>query len=313
VKLVSELLVEYSILCYVYMMTLATFQSGEFPKTADALAAHLEAVDLHDINGSIAVFGGSARNGLLEAVSGIERPIRDLDLVAIGDGCDDERYTAVHMQLNPDDDPNKLFIPRFDSVATLIRDNVDFTINEAALEIGGDPQLTASSAAIDASKSKIIQITDGRIKQTEDFASHGEDDVRNWKKFLRNRTNMPARAAYFVAVFRAAGVDFDYDLLDHPRPSKPEEAHSFFLGLMVNKALQVDEAERGAGDITATRILFDVYGEMGLTTVAQPRTPEQVAAYCETVNEEHPQLKFRGSEVASLVKHTDKAPAPRIV
>jgi hypothetical protein len=308
------MLANNEVLCYfIFNMEITTFQADAFPKAADALSAQLKAVDLHDINGSVAAFGGSARNGLLEAVSGIQRPIRDLDLVAIGEGCDDERYTAIHMQLNPNDDPEKLFIPRFDSVATLMQDNVDFTINQAAVELGSAPQLTASSIAIDACKSKIIQITEGRIKQTEEFASHGEEDVRNWKKFLRNRTNMPARAGYFVAVFRAAGVDFDYDLLDHPRPDKPENAHTFFLGLMVNKALEVDEAERGSGDITATRILFDVYGEMGLTKDTQPQTPEQVAAYCESVNEEHPQLKFRGSAVASLVKHTDKEPAPRIV
>lgn len=296
------------------LMNLVTFQGEAFPKTSLDLALQLEAADLSGINGSLVVFGGSARNGLLEAVSGIERPIRDLDLAAIGDNCDDERYKAIHMQLNPGDDPSKLFIPRFASVADLLQENADFTINQAAINMGEGRQLTASSLAINACKSRLIQITQERIKQTADFAACGESDVRNWKKFLRNRTNMPARAAYFVAVFRAAGVDFDYDLLDHQRPNRPEEAHTFFLGLMVNKTLQIDEAERGAGDITATRILFDVYGEMGLTKSIQPQTPEQVAAYCETVNEQHPQLKFRGSTVASLVKHTDKAPtAPRIV
>ncbi|MBW3569404.1 hypothetical protein KY385_04710 [Candidatus Parcubacteria bacterium] len=281
------------------LVEITTFQAEAFPEVADTLATQLKAADLQDINGSVAVFGGSARSALLEAVSGIERPIRDLDLAAIGDGCDDERYKAIHMQLNPNDDPERLFIPRFDSILTLLRDNVDFTINEATIGIGSEPKLTASSLAIGACKSKVIQITEGRIKQTESFAAHC--DVRNWKKFLRNRTNMPARAGYFVAVFRASGIDIDYDLLDHPRPDKPESAHTFFLGLMVNKALEVDEAERGPGDITATRILFDVYGEMGLTKDTQPQTPEQVAAYCERVNEEHPQLKFRGSAVASLV------------
>jgi hypothetical protein len=204
-------------------------------------------------------------------------------------------------------------------VERLFSDNIDFTINQAAIELVSPIRLTASSLAVEACRRRIIQITEGRIKQTEHFLTNGNSNsedkeaFRNWKKFLRNRTGMPARAAYFAATLRAAGFDFDYDLQDHPKPESPEEAHTFFLGLMVNKALQVDEAERGPGDIIATRILFDLYEEMGLTNGVKPAIPEQVAAYCETVNSEHPQLKFHGSEVAGLVKHTDKAPAPRIV
>jgi hypothetical protein len=306
----------YGIFCFMNMLH---FQLQEFPNASRALTEQLEEAGLEATDGSLAVFGGSARSGVLEATEGIKRPIRDVDLVAIGNDCDDESYKAAHMRLNPNDDPNKIFIPRFPDVEGLFSDNVDFTINQAAIELVSPIRLTASSLAVEACRRRIIQITGGRIKQTEHFLTNGNSNsedkeaFRNWKKFLRNRTGMPARAAYFAATLRAAGFDFDYDLQDHPKPESPEEAHTFFLGLMVNKALQVDEAERGPGDITATRILFDLYEEMGLTNGVKPAIPEQVAAYCETVNSEHPQLKFHGSEVAGLVKHTDKAPAPRIV
>jgi hypothetical protein len=300
-------------------MNMVRFQPQEFPNTSKALTEQLEEAGLEGTNGSLAVFGGCARSGVLEAAEGIERPIRDVDLVAIGNGCDDESYKAAHMQLNPQDDPNKIFIPRFPDVDSLFSDNVDFTINQAAIELVAPIQLTASSLAVEACRRRVILITEGRVKQTEYFLANGNSNsedkeaFKNWKKFLRNRTSMPARAAYFTATLRAAGYDFDYDLQDHPKPEKPEETHTFFLGLMINKALQVDEAERGPGDITATRILFDLYKEMGLSTGVEPATPEQVAAYCETVNSEHPQLKFHGSEIAGLVQHTEKTPAPRIV
>ncbi len=295
-------------------MNLATFQANEFPAAHGTLVERLDGVEDSKLEGLV-IFGGSARNSLLEAVEGIERPIRDVDLAAIGDGCSDEAYRAVHMGLSPEDDPDKIYIPRHPDIGDLLGGNTDFTINQAVIELGETFQLTASSLAISACQSRIIQVTEGRVEQTESFRAGGEDDIRNWKKYLRNRTNMPARAAYFVATLRAAGFDFGYDLLDHARPDGPAEAHTFFLGLMVNKALQIDEVERGPGDTTATRILFDLYGEMGLvgTDTATPSTPEQIAAFCESVNEEHPQLKFYGSEVAGLVKHTDKEPAPRIV
>lgn len=62
-----------------------------------------------------------------------------------------------------------------------------------------------------------------------------------------------------------------------------------------------------------TNALSEFNDEMGLTAGVSPSTAENVVAYCEAVNDEHPQLKFYGSEVVKAVRHTLKEPAPKII
>jgi hypothetical protein len=76
----------YGIFCFMNMLH---FQPQEFPNASRVLTEQLEEAGLEGTDGSLAVFGGSARSGVLEAAEGIRRPIRDVDLVAIGNDCDD--------------------------------------------------------------------------------------------------------------------------------------------------------------------------------------------------------------------------------
>lgn len=286
-------------------MLLETFEAIDFPYTSRALGECLEGVSLDGQRASVAIFGGCARSALLELTLGIKRPIRDIDLVAFGNACTNVRFAELHKTLNPTDEA-AVKATRYPDIPTLFATGLDFTINQAVIELGIAPRLTASTLAVNACVSRLLIPTQGRIDETKKLAADG---ALTEKQFLRNRTNMPARTAYFVAVFRAAGIDFNFDLLDHPRPVSPEQAHSFFLGLMVRKSLMVDEAERGPGDTSATRLLIDLYREMNMIGSATPKTVEGVVAFCEAVNAQHPHLKFYGSDVAGLVKHVAPATA----
>ena len=297
-------------------MNYVAFEAAQYPQTAEALAQLLGDKDMSGLTESIFIQGGTARSALLEATIGVIRPVRDLDFAAIGDRVNEDQYNQLRQDLNPDDAQYAVGkIPRAESIAALLATNVDFTINQAVMLLSGK-HLVTSDQAIRACEKRVIQPTAERTDVTKTLhAEHNADpeDIAKLKRFRRNQTGMPARGAYLAAVLKAAGVDFKVDMADHPMPRDAEDAHTFFLGLMVNKALMIDEIERGPGDITATQYLFGLYDEMSLTNGALPTAPEDIVAYCEVVNDEHPQMKFRGSQIASLVKHTDKEPAPRIV
>ncbi len=280
-------------------MIYSYFSPDLFPGTYQAITTRFDTVKA--LNDSIAVYGGGARSGLLEVTLGVRRPIRDVDLVAIGDAVTDEQYTQMHKLLNPSDytEPH---VERHPDLETLFKDRLDFTMNQVAILLGARRVLVASTLAVEACRDRLIVPTEGRIRETKKFEAGGDETA---KQYLRNRTNVPARAAYFAAVFRAAGLDFDIDLLDHPRPTNPEESHSFFLGLMVRKSLMVDEAERGPGDITATNILIELYRELHMTASPKTQTLEDVVKFCQDIHEQHPHLKFYGSVVAALIQHIE--------
>ncbi len=307
-----------SIAFYVILifMQLFEYDNSRFPQASAALADHLQQTDRTAVQGAVAIFGGSARSALMEVVSGIIRPIRDVDITAIGDDLSDENFKNLSRQINPGDaDYAAARVQRYPGIPALLNSNIDFTINRAVLRVGPQLQLVTTQQAISACESRVIKPTIERIAQTQKLqVLHQTEpsDIAALKRFRRNQTGMPARAAYFAAVLEAAGIHYAIDMLDHPVPSDPSDSHTFFLGLMVNKALMVDEAERGPGDTTATLHLFRMYESTGLTKDTKPASPEDIVAYCEAVNEEHPQLKFYGSSVVQSVRHTDKQPAPRI-
>lgn len=297
-------------------MQLFEYRQLRFPDTTRSIDAQLSRVERAPLVGLIAIFGGTGRSALLEVILGNVRPVRDIDLAAISGELSDDGVRLLNQQLNPDDAANANGkVSRFASVEDLLKNNTDFTINQSVITLAPRLRLVTTPDAISACENATIQPTAKRIEVTKYLQElHEADpkDVPKHKHFRRNQTGMPARGAYFAAVLQSADIKFKVDMLDHPVPPTPADAHTFFLGLMVNKSMIVDETERGPGDITATRLLFDYYDKMGLTKGTSPSSPEDVVAYCEAVNDEHPQLKFRGSQLAGFVRHTTKEPEPRV-
>ena len=299
-------------------MNIAHYPASAFPDTHAAIVDRLGDTVIPNSD-SVVLFGGSARNSLFEATGNKPQAIRDIDLVPIGDNLSDEDFRALHHELNPDDSDQNIRVFRFPSIDGLLSGNVDFTINEAVITLGEAMELAATTDAIEAVRKHIILPTAGRIAVTKELQAGGETTR---KQFLRNETDMPARAASFVARLRVAGVDFSYDLLDHPRPAKPFDptqprelegrAHPFYLGLMINKTLKIDEIEREAWDITGTGLMLEIYKEMGLiTNGVEIRTIKDIVAFCNATREAKPATPFGESAVARLVSPASRAPEPK--
>lgn len=290
-------------------MQLIETDKSAFPRTSYEIARRTDRhIPMLNI-ANIVISGGAARSALLEATLGIVRPVRDIDVVGVDRSVSDTDFKDAHHAFNPTDTKrNTTRVKRLNNEVAAVG-AVDFTLHEGLLRIdGGSPRLKTSTTAIADARARLITPTQSRIQAAIRLREGGEATHR---QFLRDRTSLPARAAYLAATLRAAGNDFSIDLLDHPTPKKPSEAHRFFLGVMVKKTLVMDELERGAGDIVATQALFDIYRELGLADVRVPKTPEAVIAYCEDVNDQFPQLHFGGSEIAARVVHTSKAPPPK--
>lgn len=284
-------------------MTYTILPASKFPVTHGELSERVAAANTDAFSTErLFVRGGSARSGLLEAVAGIQRPVRDVDFVTFGDSLTDEEYKDIDTIINPDERHVNPNAPRFSTIDHLFDEGVDFTINQAVINLSEHSHLTASPLAVEACRRLVIIPTEGQVRTTLKLAT--QLDV---KPFRRLETGIPARAAYFVASHRANSHDFTYDLVDHPRPSSPEDTHTFFLGLMARRALIVDERERGTGDITATQLLIDLYREMGLTKEPVPKSIEDVVKFCQEIHNQHPHLKFYGSEIASKVTDNEAA------
>lgn len=299
-------------------MLVNQFPASDFPNTSGEILSRIGNT-ADPIPESVVLYGGGARNALLEATGNSYFPLRDIDLVPIGDDLDDDDFRTLHYKINPSDPDKKIRVFRYPSTDELLAGNVDFTINEAFMRLAGGLELSATDRAMDAVDSRIIVPTAGRIRLTKSLQAAGES---MHKRFLKNETDMPARAAGFVAVFATAGSEYNYDLLDHPRPEKPfdtlaprdleRRAHPFFLGLAVDKVLSIDEAERQPDDITATKVLLEIYKEMGLIEANTPsETIEDVVAFLQACNEAKPAFKPSGSKVAQRVKFTDRLPEPK--
>lgn len=287
-------------------MNLLTVSSTEFPLTQKEIASRTEGYS-QDL-GKIAIFGGAARSALLEATLDIVRPVRDLDVIGIDSSLSSESFKDAHHIFNPEDkDRESTKVVKFNGEVAALK-TVDFTINESLMLLGEKKSLVVSRDAVNHSRARVIKPAAAMIQLTRDLMKGGDSTHR---QFLRNRTGMPARAAYFAATLRAAGNDFSIDLLNHPRPKDPSETHRFFLGATVKKSLMMDEIERGPGDITATKILFELFRELKLADDCLPQTPEDVIAFCEQINDQYPQLHFFGSEIAARVQHSTKTPPPK--
>ena len=274
-----------------------------FPVTHAALQPRLTTIPEENRHVNAVVHGGAARAAMMEAVLGIQRPIRDIDMCGM-DRADPDVVHRLYEFANPGEVDNLGQKPHvFSSVQTLFDRFLDFTINQAVLNLRGD-LLLCTETAIGACRERVIRVTDARVAHV--VALGESEDPFAQKQFLRDRTGMPARAAYFVAALRAAGHDFSHDLGDLPRPANLDEVHTFYLGLMARKCLQVDEIERGEGDVTATSLLIEGYREIGLTAAETPTKVEDVVAFCEAITAQHPHLEFFGSTVAKLVPHAPK-------
>jgi hypothetical protein len=301
-----------NIYCNVIVMSLTPFElaPSSFANTLNSVSTNLGSYCGSLPVNAVTLFGGTARSALLEAAIGIVRPIRDADIAAIGDELSDEDFVDLHHHLNPEDTNRATtHVVRHPDKEDLLKHNADFTINQVVLDLG-NMTLLATSDALAACSDKLIKPTQARIERTVHRSQTIETVTAN-KQYLRDRTGMPTRAAYFTATLRAAGEDFSYDMLDHPVPTSPGEVHTFFTGLMVRKSLAIDELDRGAGDTTATNLMFEIYKEMGLIDDTPPKTVEQIVAFCQGINMEHPQLKYFGSEIAQMVQHTRKLPRPK--
>lgn len=280
--------------------------SSHFPSTLAEISSRKPSSAV-DIDG-LALYGGAGRSTLLESTLGIVRPVRDLDLIAIGRKATNRQFVDTHHALNPKDRHRaSTKVVRFKTTHDAI-DSVDLTIHQTVLPLTTPFDLIASPQAIEDATAKIIAPSDKRIEETKQLATGGEATHR---QYLRNRTSVLARAAYLAAVLRADGHDFTIELRDHPRPNDPSETHRFFLGTMVKRALMMDELERGPEDITATTHLFDIYRELDISNLDSPVSPEEVIAFCEDVNDQYPQLRFTGSKISSRVTHTKKLPPPK--
>ncbi len=285
-------------------MILREFTVETFPRTSASVSAVLDVALVGALQPGIVIYGGAARSALLEATHGLQMPVRDIDICAYGSSAPEELLTQLSQQLSPDDAEYNQ--PRRYASIEDVFASVDFTLSEAVMPLDGRLPLHVTDAAVTDAKSRIVRITEARIKQT--IALGNTDEEAAQKQYLRNRTNLPARAAYLTALFRSNGVDFTTELGDHPRPAGPEDAHTFFLGLAVRKALQLDQMVRGEGDITVSTLLIEELGALGLTRAAKPGRVEDIVKFCEQIHEQHPHLKFFGSKVASMVRHTGPQP-----
>lgn len=235
------------------------------------------------------VYGGAARGALLEAARGTELLVRDVDEVG---------PTEVG-------DPSVFF-----------QKIGDFGLNKvmALNDEKGRLELYPTDEALDAVGNKILRPTEHRTclaEQLRDAHETDPSDVPAFKHYHRTRTDIITRAIYIAAVISAAGEEFTVDMANYPTPQTLAEVHKFFLGLRVRKSLAVDERSRGSYDITATRRMLGGFAAFGLIATP-PKGIDSIVHFCEEINEEHPQLRFHGSKVAQLVRHTDKQPYAKV-
>jgi hypothetical protein len=280
----------------------------QFPGISESYVRQIAVTGLDLPIGSIAVCGGAARSALVEATIGEYKQPRDWDFFAVGEKCPDATFLDLNDQLSPEDSNGA--VARVSEVNDWLEQFTDFTINQGVLLHGTVPVLHVARSAISACVDRLIIPTPQCIQETINNAENAATDKVAKTLYLRSRTNMPAKAAYLVAGFRASGIDFDYDMLDHPRPSHPNDTHRFYLGIMVRKSLMVDQQERGEGDISATKIMFELFREMKMVGKFRPRKPEDIIKYCESVHRQNRHLQFYGSAIADLVQHRPASPDP---
>lgn len=251
-----------------------------FPKTAHEIQARRTPDHV--------VYGGAARSALLEAQSTPLIPIRDIDEIPVNQVDGQSFFTKIG----------------------------DFSIDQALVLGNGELTLYITDQAQEAAAQRCIEPTDDRINaahKLEELHKADPEDVARYKRFHRIRTDLAARALYLAAIAQASGVEMSVNMKNHPLPQQLSEVHQFYLGLRIRKSLYADEKARGPYNTTATSHMLDKFAEHGLMRPLPNTEIESIVHFCESVNEQHPQLHFFGSAIARLVRHSSQEPYEKIV
>lgn len=283
-------------------MRLVEISPNSFTETRQQIDEVFDTSGLKTPRESIAVYGGATRSALIEVTTGRSLVVRDLDLVTVGEEYLGADYLALFKKLYPGENYDFVQGDHYESPRDVLTARVDYTINQSAIVLGQNPRLVTSTKALEDATDRIVSPTIERVKDTHLLGqSHNPLEQTRYHKIL---SEMPARGSYLTAVLRASGLNFDLSMEDQPRVTNPTETYEFYLGLMARKSLEVDELERGPGDISATSIMIELFRELNLTN-KRVRTTGDIVRFCHDIQADFPSLDFSDtSEIGDMIEST---------